>query len=422
MKHAHQTAGDRGGARVMARLDELATCSSDQGALTRLYLTREHRQAIDLVSGWMELAGMRTHVDDAATLIGCYAGEDPDAPVLILGSHIDTVRDAGRYDGNLGVVIAIEAVAALHAAGERLPFAIHVAAFGDEEGVRFPVTLTGSRSLAGTFDPASLDAVDKAGISLRQAVIDFGCDPDGLASLGRDPKSTLGYVEVHIEQGPVLESENLPVGIVTAINGASRLNVEIGGMAGHAGTVPMRLRRDAGTAAAEMMLAIEAAASSSDDLVATVGTCELRPGAVNVIPASASFTIDIRSPDDGLRARGIADLTAHFGAIAERRGVGVDVKATYAEPAARCDPRLIAEFDAALRIRGLHVRHMPSGAGHDGLAMAGLCPIAMLFVRCRGGISHNPAESARTDDVSSALDVLIAFLRRLPCPLPPSNA
>ena len=418
MRCVAQSEGSPGGIRVMARLDELATCSSEHSALTRLYLTGEHRAAIDMISGWMREAGMRTHVDDAGSLIGRYPGRDPDAPVLLLGSHIDTVRNAGRYDGNLGVVIAIEAVAALHASGEKLAFAIEVTAFGDEEGVRFPVTLTGSRSLAGNFEPGNLDAVDKAGISLRRALAEFGLDPDGVAHLGRDPGKTFGYVEVHIEQGPVLEADKLPVGIVTAINGASRFKVDIDGKAGHAGTVPMGLRLDAGAAAAEMMLAIETVAATSEDLVATVGACELRPGAVNVIPASAHFTIDIRSPDDAHRLAAIEDLRARFEAIARKRGVKVDVQKTYEEPAARCDPGLMRVFETALTSLGLPIRLLSSGAGHDGLAMVSLCPIAMLFVRCRGGISHNPAESARTDDVSTALDVLVAFLRRLPLPSP----
>jgi allantoate deiminase len=421
MRRSREKPGTAGGIRVMERLDALATCTSEQSALTRLYLTAEHSNAIVMVRGWMEEAGMSTEVDDAGTLIGHYPGRTPDAPVLLLGSHIDTVRNAGRYDGNLGVVVAIEAVAALHAASDVREFAIEIAAFGDEEGVRFPVTLTGSRSLAGTFEPDNLDAVDRGGISLRRALLEFGCNPDGVAGLGRDPARTLAYVEVHIEQGPVLEAEGLPVGVVTAINGASRFKVDIEGKAGHAGTVPMGLRQDAGAAAAEMILAIETVAASSDDLVATVGNCELRPGAVNVIPGSAHFTIDIRSPDDSHRLAAIGDLTARFDAIAARRGVKVEMLKTYEEPAARCDLRLIREFAAALANIGLPERRLSSGAGHDGLAMVSLCPIAMLFVRCRGGISHNPAEAVRTDDVSTALDVLVGFLRRLPsslCSLP----
>lgn len=398
----------------MARLDELAACSADEGALTRLYLTPEHAAAIQLVKGWMEEAGMSTELDAAATLVGRYPGATPDAPVLILGSHIDTVRNAGRYDGNLGVIVAIEAVAELHRAGEKLPFAIDVVAFGDEEGVRFPVTLTGSRSLAGTFQPGNLDATDKAGISLREALAQFGCDPDAVSRLGRAPARTLGYVEVHIEQGPVLEAEGLPVGVVTAINGASRFKVELTGKAGHAGTVPMGLRLDAGAAAAEMILATELITTTSGDLVATVGACEFRPGAVNVIPGSAHFSVDIRSPDDAIRNAAVAELTARFETIAARRGVAFAIQKTYDEPAARCDPSLIETFESAVAATGLRPLRLSSGAGHDGLAMVSLCPIAMLFLRCKGGVSHNPAEAVLTEDVSAALEVLVGFLKRLP--------
>jgi allantoate deiminase len=304
-------------------------------------------------------------------------------------------------------------VAALRHAADIFDFAIEILAFGDEEGVRFPVALTGSRALAGTFEPRNLHAVDKAGISLRQALLDFGCNPDRVAGLGRDPRKTLAYIEVHIEQGPVLEAEDLALGVVTAINGASRFKVEIGGKAGHAGTVPMNLRLDAGAAAAEMILAVEAVAAASNDLVATVGSCELRPNAVNVIPGSAHFTIDIRSPDDSHRLAAIDDLATRFETIAARRGVAIQMQKTYEEPAARCDPRLIGELEAALGQANLPQRLLSSGAGHDGLAMVSLCPIGMLFVRCKGGISHNPLEAVRVDDVSMALEVLLNFLHRL---------
>ncbi|WP_448949961.1 allantoate amidohydrolase [Labrys neptuniae] len=414
MKLALATPVIPGGIRAMTRLDQLATCSSDDGALTRLYLTPAHADAVALVRGWMEEAGMATHLDAAATLIGRYPGVHPDAPVLLLGSHIDTVRNAGRYDGSLGVIVAIEAVAALHRRGEKLPFAIEVVAFGDEEGVRFPVTLTGSRALAGTFQPGNLDATDKAGVSLRQALSDFGCDPDAVRTLGREAGRTLGYVEIHIEQGPVLEAENLPVGIVTAINGASCFKVTLTGKAGHAGTVPMGLRLDAGAAAAEMMLATELITATAGDLVATVGACEFLPGAVDAIPGSAHFTVDIRSPDDRIRNEAVATLTARFETIAARRGVKLAIEQSHDQPAARCDQRLIATLEAAVASTGLKRLRLASGASHDGLAMAGLCPIAMLFVRCKGGFSHSPAESVRIEDVSAALEVLIGFLRRLP--------
>ena len=402
-----------GAARVMARLDELAGLSSDAGALTRLYLTPEHKAAAVKVTDWMEDAGMAASIDAVGNVVGRYAGSTADARTLILGSHIDTVRDAGRYDGNFGVVAAIEAVAELHARDERLAFAVEIIAFGDEEGVRFPVTLSGSRAVAGTFDPASLDVTDDAGISLREALVAFGCDPHAVAAIARRKADVLGYVEAHIEQGPVLEAEGLPVGIVTAIAGASRLKVEIDGIAGHAGTVPMHLRRDALAAAAEMISTVERQALAAADLVATVGRIEAQPGAVNVIPARVAFTIDLRSPSDALRRQALDALRAVFEEIAARRGVSVAVASSYDEAAAPCAPHLRQALEAAVRAQGIRPLSLPSGAGHDGLAMIALCPIAMLFVRCAGGISHNPAESITVEDADAAVRVLTAFLRHL---------
>lgn len=401
------------GAEVMARLDALARFSADADGLTRLYLTPAHAQAARQVAAWMEEAGMETRLDAAATVVGRYEAATPGAPTLLLGSHIDTVRNAGRYDGNLGVVTAIAAVKALHDAGERLPFAVEVLAFGDEEGVRFPVTLTGSRALAGLVRPEALEARDRDGISLATALTGFGCDPDGIARLARDPASVLGYLEVHIEQGPVLDEADLPVGIVTAIAGASRLVVTVEGRAGHAGTVPMSLRHDALAAAAEMVLAIEAEATATPDLVATVGQIEVPRGAVNVIPALTRFSLDLRSPSDAVRHAALARLCTAFDAIAARRGVAVSAHARYDEPAASCAPGLRDAIAAGIARLGLPPRHLPSGAGHDGLALAGLCPIGMIFVRCAGGLSHSPAESVTEADVDLATRLLVDVLRHL---------
>ena len=400
-------------ATVMARLDRLGTMSSDKGAITRLFLTPAHKEAATAVIEWMRAAGMSATID----AIGNVVGRDPAAhagiPTLILGSHIDTIRDAGRYDGCLGVVMAIEAAAALRQAGERLPFAIEVIAFGDEEGVRFPETLSGSRAVAGSFDAAVLDTIDRDGISLRDALVRFGCDPALISSLARAPEDVLGYLEIHIEQGPVLEAEGLPVGIVTAIAGASRFRARVTGTAGHAGTVPMRLRQDAFAAMAEMTCTLERLAHDTPGLVATVGHVEVRPGAVNVIPGQAAFTVDIRNPDDGVRKTAIGTMRERFAEIATRRGVTLDLEEFYAEAAAPCAPVFRAGLARSVRNRGVRALELPSGAGHDGLAMAGLCPIGMLFVRCAGGISHNPAESVTEGDIEVALDVLIDFLRNL---------
>jgi allantoate deiminase len=399
---------------VMARIETLAHVSDEPHALTRLYLSPAHREAVGLVRGWMEEAGMSAAVDDAATVVGRYeAASGPGAPALLLGSHIDTVRDAGKYDGNLGVVAAIAAVDGLRREGLRLPFAIEVLAFGDEEGARFPVTLTGSRAVAGTFDPRSLEAVDPDDVTLADALRAFGCDPARLGLATRRPGETLGYVELQIEQGPVLEAEGLPVGVVTAINGASRFAVRVGGMAGHAGTVPMRLRRDALAAAAEMIVALDERARSVPDLVATVGIIDNRPGVPNVISAEASFTIDIRHPDDAVRLDAIQGVDDELHAIADRRFVRVASRQTYDAPAASCAPALVDRLEVAVARAGVRPFRLPSGAGHDGLAVQALCPIGMLFVRCRGGISHNPAESVTEADVGVALAVLGDFLRSL---------
>jgi allantoate deiminase len=406
---------DRGEA-VMARLDALARFSSEPSALTRLYLSDEHKAAAAAVEGWMRAAGMETRIDAAGTVAGRYPGAVPDAPALLLGSHVDTVRDAGRYDGNLGVVAAIEAVAALHAAGERLPFAVEVLAFGDEEGSRFPATLTGSRAVAGVLDPAALDAADADGITIREALLRFGCDPAAIPRIARDPAAVLGYVEIHIEQGPVLEAEGLPVGVVTGISGASRFAIEVRGEAGHAGTVPMGLRRDAGAAAAEIALAVERLALGTEDLVATVGQLSVSPGAVNVIPSGARLAVDLRSPDDAVRGRATRALEDAVAAIAARRGVAAAISRGYDQAAARCDPGLVQALEDAVAAQGIRPRRLPSGAGHDGLAMRHLCPIGMLFVRCKGGISHNPAESITAADAGVAVAVLLDFLRRLPAP------
>ena len=406
------------GPRIMRRLDELARHSSEAGALTRLYLTPEHKSAARLAMQWMRDAGMTAGMDAIGNVVGRYEGLPGDRRTLILGSHIDTVRDAGKYDGALGAVVAIEAIAALNARGLRLLFAIEVVAFGDEEGVRFPVTLSGSRAFAGTFDPAALALRDDSGTSLRDALTAIGCNPDEIGAIARKREDILGYVEVHIEQGPVLEAENLPLGIVTAINGATRLRVEVTGRSGHAGTVPMRLRRDAIAAAAEMILAVEDLAKDSSDVVATVGRIEGKPGAVNVIAGEASFTVDLRSPADAHRHDALSSLRRDFAAIAERRNVRLAVTPFYDEPAASCASGLIESLEKAVRRAGIRPLRLPSGAGHDGLAMAALCPIGMLFVRCAGGVSHHPSESVAEEDAALAARVLIDFLLHLPAEVP----
>ncbi len=401
------------GQALMDRLEALAAFTDEPGRLTRLYLSPAHKQAAIAVRSWMEQAGMTAGIDAAGNVVGRYEAIGQGLPRLLLGSHIDTVRNAGKYDGNLGVLAAIACVQALHDAGVRLGYAIEVFAFGNEEGVRFPTILTGSRAVAGTLDPSTLETVDADGISLRQALIDFGCDPGTLPAAARPREDLLGYVELHIEQGPVLDAEGLPVGIVTAINGACRHRVRVAGEAGHAGTVPMALRHDALAAAAEMVLAVERVGRSRDGLVATVGRFDIMPGSGNVIPSEARFTIDLRAPRDDLRDLAVAELLDALRAIAARRGVELDIGRTYEAAAAACSAGLIEALEAAVERAGVRPFRLPSGAGHDGLAMAALCPIAMLFMRCKGGISHNPEEAIAVEDVDLALHVLLDFLTRL---------
>lgn len=396
-------------ARMMARLDALARHSGTPDALTRLYLSPAHREAAATVAAWMREAGLAVWIDALGNVVGRREGAEPGLPALMLGSHIDTVRDAGKYDGALGVVAAIEAVARLGDAA--LAFAIEIVAFGDEEGVRFPAALTGSRAVAGTLDPSVLAVTDADGMAMRDALAAFGGAPDDIASAARAKGSVLAYLELHIEQGPVLEAEGLPLGVVSAIAGAERHVVEVTGIAGHAGTVPMGLRHDALAAAAEMVLAAERIGHDTAGLVATVGQMAALPGAVNVIPSGARFSLDIRSPTDAVRRSAVEQLFGAWREIAARRGVGFGSRKSFEEAAAPCAPALMAALDAAVARAGLPVRHLPSGAGHDGLAMAALCPIGMLFLRCAGGISHNPAEAIRAEDAGLVVAVLADMLR-----------
>jgi len=398
------------GTWIKAMVDGWARFSEDGDKLTRVFLSAEHKACAEAVMTAMRAAGMSARIDAVGNVVGRYEGEAEGAKTLITGSHIDTVRDAGAYDGNLGVALPIACIADLDARGKRLPFAVEVIAFGDEEGVRFPTTLSGSRSIAGTFDPAALSVTDAEGTRLDDALRAFGCDPAAIAGEARRRDDVLAFVEVHIEQGPVLEAEGLPVGVVTAINGASRYSITLQGMAGHAGTVPMNLRRDALAGAAEMIGAIEQRGGAEEGLVATVGRIEAAPGAINVIPGRVSFTLDLRAPDDAQRAAAVASVKEKIKAIADRRNLDLSVELLYEEGAAACDAGLMTQLDRAVERQGLRALRLPSGAGHDAMALADLCPIAMLFVRCGGGISHNPLESITGEDAEVAARVFLDFL------------
>ena len=401
------------GEALAARIEALARFSSEPDALTRLTLTQAHRNAADLVVSWMAQAGMSVHVDALATVVGRVEGSDPAAKTLLLGSHIDTVRNAGKYDGNFGVIAAIAVVDRLKRDGVALPFAVEVLAFGDEEGVRYSSTLTGSRAVAGAFDPAALDQKDADGVSRREALVRFGADPNDAARQPRNPARVLAYVEAHIEQGPVLEAQGFPVGIVTAINGATRGAIAITGKSGHSGTEPMSMRRDALTAAAEMILAIERVGRSKRSLVATVGRIETPSGAVNIIPGLVEMSLDVRSPSDDERAEAMTRIEAELAAIASRRGVEARLARSYDMPAAPCDPALMDGLESSFQRLGLKPYRLASGAGHDAMAFRGRIPIAMIFSRCRAGVSHNPAEYASPGDMEAATAVLHDFVRTL---------
>lgn len=399
-----------GAARVVERLHELNGVSDDEGALTRLTLSPAHKRAVGMVSGWMQEAGLAMRLDGAATLVGRQEGPHASAKTLLLGSHIDSVRNGGMYDGPLGIAIAIEALDRLRARGIALPFAVEVLAFGDEEGVRFSSSLTGSRAVAGVFDETALETRDAAGISRREALVAFGCDPSSIAREARDPAGVLGYLEVHIEQGPVLEAKGLALGIVTAINGDSRGQIVIAGAAGHSGTLPMNMRRDAAAAGAEIVLAVEEIGAGKPDLVATIGRFDIRNSAVNVVPGNASLSIDVRSSRDEDRSAAVEEIVTRVQEIASRRNVKAEMAINYDMPAAPCDPAMIDALERALKRCGHEAFRLPSGAGHDAMSFRGRMPHAMLFVRCRGGVSHRPDEFASEADIASALAVLEDFI------------
>ena len=397
------------GTELMRQADALGLFTDDPPRVTRTYLSPQHKQAGEYLIGLMRRAGMIASFDALGNIVGRYQAADPKAPVVMTGSHQDSVRNAGRYDGLFGILTAIACVKDLHDRGQRLPYTLDIVGFGDEEGVRFGVALMGSKAMAGSFDPSWLDRADESGVTLRRALSEFGGNPDAWPSLSRRGR-VAAYLESHIEQGPVLLSEGLPVGVVTAIAGGSRIRVTVTGLAGHAGTVPMGSRRDALTAASEMVLLVENHCETHKGLVGTVGKLAVLPGAINVIPQDVEFTIDVRSGDDALRRKAVAAIQSALEEIANRRHVTVTFAPFYAADAAPCDSALQQEFANAISAHGIAVRHLPSGAGHDAMVFPAVCPIAMLFVRCgNNGISHHPDETMTAEDAEIATSVLLHF-------------
>jgi allantoate deiminase len=349
---------------------------------------------------------MTAEIDPLGSVTGRYASDRNDAKTLLIGSHIDSVPNGGIYDGPLGVMAGLAVVEELTRQGKRLPFDIEVFAFSDEEGVRFPSPFSSSRAVAGTFDEKLLAEKDKDGITRAEALKAFGCDPTRWVEVKRDPKKLLGYLELHIEQGPVLEANDEVLGVVSAIVGLSRGRMTITGKAGHAGTTPMDLRKDALTAAAEIVLALEKLGRETDDLVATVGNLTVSPGAGNVIPGKVSFVYDIRSSKDATRVKALAMAMGRAREIAEERGLGIDIEMTGATPASTSDPAFVDALSSAVARRGGTPRQLVSGAGHDAMVFRNVCPQAMLFVRSKDGLSHHPDEFTTAEDIGIAAQAL----------------
>jgi allantoate deiminase len=397
---------------VMERCDTLAAYSEEAGCLTRRFATQAMRQANAMLTTWMGRAGMSVQNDAVGNVIGRYEAQQPGAKTLLLGSHLDTVQNAGRYDGILGVMVALMCIERLYARSERLPFALEVLAFADEEGLRYHSAYIGSSAMTGTFDPAILRLTDSNGTPMADAIRIYGGTPD--AQYLRTPRwqrsDLLGYCEVHIEQGPVLEVCNLPVAVVSGIAGQDRIKLSFTGEAGHAGTVPMSLRKDALCAAAEFILAIEQQARGQAGSVATVGQIDVQRAASNVIPGHVELSLDIRHLDDAVRelARHLCYEQARR--ISEQRQVVLGWQLTQENRTVSCNPRLMHLLEQAIQETGNTVLTLSSGAGHDAVVMSKLTDVAMLFVRCAGGISHNPAEAVKEEDVAVAIDVLERFL------------
>lgn len=399
---------------AVSRCDQFKTppFSEEEGALTRRFLTPAHRAALDSLALWMQASGMAVRLDAAATLIGRYEGIGP--KTLLIGSHIDSVRNGGAYDGALGVMLGLSVVEELARQNKRLPFAIEILAFGDEEGSRFHASMTGSRFLSATLtdDPSSL--TDEDGMTMGEAMRAFHLNPDALRQPPQRDDVFL-YFEPHIEQGPVLEAENLAVGIVTGIAAQTRLSVTLTGMANHAGTTPMRLRRDALAAAAEAVLAVERIASQAG-IVGTVGAINTQPGVGNVIPGACVFSVDLRAPQAAARDAAEQEFRAALAALCARRNIQHEVTLVQQLAPCLCDETAQAKLAEAIAARGIKPFYLASGAGHDAMSMAALCPVAMLFIRCRAGISHNPAEHVEIADVEEAAQIMLAFLEQLSPP------
>ena len=380
--------------------------------LTCAYMTPAHRKTAAQLADWMREAGMDAHIDAVGNVVGVYRSDALGAKTLMTGSHYDTVRNGGKYDGRLGILLPIAIVRHLHQRGEKLPFHFEVVGFAEEEGVRFKSTFLGSNAVTGRFDLSLLERTDVDGVTMRDALLAAGHDVARIPAIARDPAELLGFVEVHIEQGPVLLERDLALGVVTAIAGSSRYLVELTGLASHAGTTPMTMRKDAAAAAAQIVLLVEQRCGRGEALVGTVGQLEVPGGSVNVIPGACKLSLDIRAADDAVRLAAVTDVLDGIAEICAWRQVDFSVQQIVDASAAPCSPRLMRQFGAAIERAGLPRFDLLSGAGHDAMAMASITDVAMLFTRCgNGGISHNPLETMTADDADIAAHVLLDFLR-----------
>lgn len=401
------------GQKIFTLLEEAAKYSEPGPGVTRVLGSAEHKALLPELEKWMQDAGLQTHLDAAGNLIGRFSSSVPSDKTFIIGSHQDTVIQGGKYDGMLGIIAPLMALKELHEEKVSIPCNVELIAFSDEEGVRFPTTLIGSSPLAGRFDMKNLNLKDKDGITLKQALLEIGGRPDEIPELVRDPEKTVGYLEMHIEQGPVLESEGLPVGIVSAITGIERHSVTIEGQAGHAGTIPMELRKDALVGAAEIVGMVDRICKENDKMVGVVGSLNVTPNAVNVVPGKVELTIELRSPESQIRVSARKDLISLMEKRMSEMGIGISHHMTYSQDEVKCSQKIQDGLEKAIKAQNLKPRYLFSGAGHDGLAMSYLTDIGMLFVRCKNGTSHHPDESITMEDAQTASNVVKEFIKNI---------
>ncbi len=405
------------GPLLMTWSETIGAWSEMEDGLTCSYMTPVHQRTAEQLAQWMREAGMQVQIDAVGNVAGRYLSHDAGAKTLMTGSHYDTVRDGGKYDGRLGILLPIAVIKHLNERGERLPFHLEVVGFAEEEGVRFKSTFLGSNAITGNFDLALLDKLDADGITMRAALEAAGHDPATIPAIARNRADLLGFFEVHIEQGPVLLEHGLAAGVVTAIAGSSRYLVALSGLASHAGTTPMTMRKDAAAAAAEIVLLVEQRCGQAPALVGTVGQLEVPNGSVNVIPGHCKLSLDIRAADDAVRLAAVQDILEGIAAICARRGVEAGIEQIVSANAAPCAPWLMNHLGAAVERAGLPRFDLPSGAGHDAMAMAKITEVAMLFTRCgNGGISHNRLETMTADDAEVSAQVILDFLRNFRAP------